>query len=38
MGMFSKRKSYTEPAEIYFWAATINNWQQPFWQRVESDS
>jgi len=23
-----KRKSFIEPGEIYFWTATINNWQQ----------
>jgi putative transposase len=26
--MISKRKSYIEPGEIYFWTATINNWQR----------
>jgi len=25
-----KRKSYLEPGEIYFWTATINNWQRLF--------
>jgi REP element-mobilizing transposase RayT len=28
MGMISKRKSYIELGEIYFWTATINNWQR----------
>jgi len=29
MGMIdSKRKSYMELGEIYFWTATINNWQR----------
>lgn len=26
--MISKRKSYIELGEIYFWTATINNWQR----------
>jgi hypothetical protein len=26
--LFAKRKSYIEIGEIFFWTATINNWQR----------
>ena len=26
--LFAKRKSYIEVGEIFFWTATINNWQR----------
>ena len=26
------RQSHMEPGEIYFWTATINNWQRLFWE------
>jgi hypothetical protein len=26
--LFAKRKSYIEPGEIFFWTATIHNWQR----------
>ena len=26
--LFAKRKSYMEIGEIFFWTATINNWQR----------